>query len=358
MATEMSFLLLRSAQSERIIELGICRFYGVAERVVVSVVDSKKLQKTDQESSKKTQTLCRRTLFQQFAEHWQLYLLVLLPMAAMFVFHYIPIYGIQVAFKDYSPKLGIIKSPWAGLKYFKQFVDYPKFWQILWNTLRINLLGLATFPLPIILAIMFNDLKHGWFKKTTQMMTYAPHFVSTVVVCSMVLLFLNRETGVFNRIIELFGGKAQDWMGKSKAFAPIYVLSGLWQDLGWDTIIFLAALSGVNPELIEAARMDGATRLGIVWHVYLPHLLPTIITLFLLTIGSLVGVGFEKFFLLQNPLNLDRSTVISTYVYQTGIVNMQLSYSTAINLFQTLINIVLVVTFNYLSRKTTEHSLW
>ncbi len=290
--------------------------------------------------------------------HWQLYLLLLFPMLAVLIFHYIPIYGIQIAFKKYSPKLGIAGSEWVGLKYFKQFLNYPKCWQIIWNTLRINLLALLTFPLPIILAIMFNDLRNGVFKRSTQMMTYAPHFVSTVVVCSMTLLFLNRETGVVNRIIELFGGTPQDWMAKSSAFAPVFVITDLWQNLGWDTIIFLAALAGVSPELIDAAKVDGATRLKVVWHIYLPHLLPTIIVLFLLRIGGMVSVGFEKVFLLQTPLNLDSSTVLSTYVYKTGIIDSQLSYSTALSLFESAINIILVVVCNYISRKTTDNSLW
>lgn len=290
--------------------------------------------------------------------HWQLYLLLLFPMLAVLIFHYIPIYGIQIAFKKYSPKLGVAGSEWVGLKYFKQFLNYPKCWQIIWNTLRINLLALLTFPLPIILAIMFNDLRNGVFKRSTQMMTYAPHFVSTVVVCSMTLLFLNRETGVVNRIIELFGGTPQDWMAKSSAFAPVFVITDLWQNLGWDTIIFLAALAGVSPELIDAAKVDGATRLKVVWHIYLPHLLPTIIVLFLLRIGGMVSVGFEKVFLLQTPLNLDSSTVLSTYVYKTGIIDSQLSYSTALSLFESAINIILVVVCNYISRKTTDNSLW
>lgn len=290
--------------------------------------------------------------------HWQLYLLLLFPMLAVLIFHYIPIYGIQIAFKKYSPKLGVAGSEWVGLKYFKQFLNYPKCWQIIWNTLRINLLALLTFPLPIILAIMFNDLRNGVFKRSTQMMTYAPHFVSTVVVCSMTLLFLNRETGVVNRIVELFGGTPQDWMAKSSAFAPVFVITDLWQNLGWDTIIFLAALAGVSPELIDAAKVDGATRLKVVWHIYLPHLLPTIIVLFLLRIGGMVSVGFEKVFLLQTPLNLDSSTVLSTYVYKTGIIDSQLSYSTALSLFESAINIILVVVCNYISRKTTDNSLW
>jgi putative aldouronate transport system permease protein len=173
-------------------------------------------------------TLVKKNPVLKVLRHWQLYLLVLLPMAAVIIFHYIPLYGVQIAFRDYSAKKGFFGSKWVGIKHFKRFFNYPKFWQIMWNTLKINLIGLITFPLPIMLAIMFNDLKNGWFKKTTQMLTYAPHFVSTVVLCSMVILFLNRETGVINVVIRLLGGEADDWMAKPEWFAPIYVLSGLW----------------------------------------------------------------------------------------------------------------------------------
>ena len=291
-------------------------------------------------------------------KYWQLYALVALPIIAVFIFHYIPIYGIQIAFRNYKAKDGITGSEWVGLKYFIQFIKYPKFWQIIWNTLRINIYSLLTFPLPVILAIMFNDLKNGAFKKTTQMLTYAPHFVSTVVLCSMTILFLNKETGVINMIVKLFGGEAQDFMARSELFAPIFVITDLWQNLGWNTIIYLAAISSLAPELLEAAKIDGANRFQIVLKIYLPHLLPTIITMLLLRMGSMVSVGFEKVFLLQNNLNLDTSTVLSTYVYNTGIVNGQFSYSAAVGLFESVINILMVVIFNYLCRKTTDNSLW
>ena len=291
-------------------------------------------------------------------KYWQLYALVALPMLAVFIFHYIPIYGIQIAFRNYKAKDGITGSKWVGLKYFLQFINYPKFWQILWNTLRVNLYSLLTFPLPIILAIMFNDLKNGAFKRTTQMITYAPHFVSTVVLCSMTILFLNKETGVINTIVVALGGEAQDYMGRPDLFAPIFVISELWQDLGWNTIIYLAAISSLAPELLEAAKIDGANRFQVVLKIYLPHLLPTIITMLLLRMGSMVSVGFEKVFLLQNNLNLDTSTVLGTYAYTVGIINGQFSYSTAVNLFESIINIIMVVTFNYISKKTTDNSLW
>ena len=284
--------------------------------------------------------------------------MALIPMAAVFIFHYIPVYGIQIAFRKYNPKLGFWDSEWVGLRYFKQFVEYPKFWQILWNTLRVRLIGLLTFPLPVILAILFNDLKNGWFKKTTQMITYAPHFVSTVVLCSMVLLFLNRETGVFNVIVSKLGGTPRDVMADPNAFAPVYVLSGLWQNLGWDTIIYLAALSSLSPELLDAARVDGANRPQIVWNIYIPHLLPTVIIMFLLHLGTMISVGFEKVFLLQNPLNLETSTVLSTFVYKKGLIDGQMSFSTAVDLFSAVISVLMVTFFNWLSKRVSETSLW
>lgn len=286
-----------------------------------------------------------------------LYLMILPPIIAVFIFHYIPIYGVQIAFKDYRSSLGITGSEWVGLEHFKNFINYPYFAKIIKNTLRINLMSLCTFPMPIIFAIMLNELKNGKFKKTCQMITYAPHFVSTVVVCAMLHLFLSRE-GLINIIIGMFGGTATDFLSIPSAFAPIYVISGLWQELGWGTIIYLATLAGVSPELKDAAQIDGAGRMQLIWHVQLPHLAPTIVTLLILRIGSLVGVGFEKVFALQNPLNLEASSVISTYSYEIGILNHQFSYSTAIDLFNNFINVVLILIANQVSKRVTKVSLW
>lgn len=303
-------------------------------------------------------TLVKKNPFLNVLRHWQLYLLVLLPMAAVIIFHYVPLYGVQIAFRDYSAKKGFWGSKWVGMKHFIRFFNYPKFWQIMWNTLKLNLIDLITFPLPIMLAIMFNDIKNGIFKRTTQMLTYAPHFVSTVVLCSMVLLFCNRETGVINVVIRLFGGKGDEWMAKEELFAPIYVLSGLWQNLGWNTIIYLAALASLPLELIDASKVDGANRLQVVRNIYIPHLAPTVVTLFLLHMGSMFGSSFEKIFLLQNPLNLSVSTTLATYVYDVGIVGGQFSYSTAVGLYSSIISVIVVVIFNAISRKVNETSLW
>jgi len=286
-----------------------------------------------------------------------LYIFVLVPVITVFIFHYIPIYGVQMAFRDYSSRLGMWKSPWVGLKYFKKFINYPYFGQIMWNTIRISLYELATFPFPIIFALMINELRNGRFKKGVQTLTYAPHFVSTVVTCSMVLLFLRRD-GLINIIAGVFGIEPSDIISKPKAFAPIFALSGLWQGLGWGTIIYTAGLSGVSPDLVEAAEIDGAGRLQTIWHVYLPHLKPTIITLFIMNMGKMMSVGFEKVFLLQNHLNLEASSIVSTYVYELGIVNGNYSYSAAVGLFNNIINVILVITANMISKKVAKVSLW
>lgn len=286
-----------------------------------------------------------------------LYLMILPSIIAVFIFHYIPIYGVQIAFKDFRSSLGIIGSEWVGLKHFKAFIEYPYFGKVMINTIRISLLCLCTFPIPVIFSIMLNELRSQKFKKVSQMITYAPHFVSTVVTCSMILLFLERE-GMINNIITFFGGEAVDFMSLPVAFAPVYAISDLWQGLGWGTIIYLATLAGISQELVEAAQIDGAGRMQVIWHIHLPHLKPTIITLFLLKMGSLIAVGFEKIFLLQNPLNMDASSVISTYVYEMGIINHQYSYSAAIGLFNNIINIILIIVANQMSKRLSDTSLW
>ena len=286
-----------------------------------------------------------------------LYLMILPSLITVFVFHYIPIYGVQIAFKDYRSSLGILGSEWVGLKYFIEFINYPYFEKVMVNTIRISLVCLCTFPIPIIFSIMLNELRSSKVKKVSQMITYAPHFVSTVVVCSMLMLFLDKD-GLINNIIAFFGGERVSYLSVPSAFAPIYAISDLWQGLGLGTIIYLATLAGISVELVEAAKIDGAGRFQTIWHVHLPYLKPTIITLFILKMGSLISVGFEKVFLLQNPLNLDASSVISTYVYEVGIINHQYSYSSAIGLFNNFINIILLVIANTVSKKVAETSLW
>lgn len=306
------------------------------------------------------QTLCavgQRTL-RRMRRKWQLYLLILPAIVSVFIFHYIPIYGVQIAFKNFRSSKGILGSEWVGFKHFARFLAYPDFWKILWNTVRISLYALATFPCPVILALMMNELNSERYKKFMQMVTFAPHFISTVVVCSMVLLFFDRSQGLVNNVIAALGGERYDFVSSTKYFSSLYVWSGVWQNLGWNAIIYIAALSSVSPELIEAARVDGATRLQIVRYVNFPAILPTVITMLILSAGSLLNVGFEKIYLLQNPLNMEASRVISTYVYEIGLQGGQFSYSTAIGLFNNVVNIVVIILVNGISKRVTRVALW
>lgn len=289
---------------------------------------------------------------------WRLYVLLLPSLVYLFIFAYIPMYGVQIAFRDFSPRKGIWGSEWVGLEYFKRFIEYPNFKFLMMNTLRIGLYSLATFPCPIIFALMLNEVRSSKFKKSVQMISYIPHFLSTVVVCSMVTLFFNQKTGVVNAIIEFLGGTRTDFLTKASYFEDIYVWSGVWQGLGFGAIIYIAALASVPMEQIEAARIDGATRLQIIWHVNIPYILPTIIIMLIFSCGGILGVGFEKILLLQNDLNLSRSQVISTYVYEIGIRGGQFSYSSAIGLFNTIINVTILAIVNEIARRFGETSIW
>ena len=290
--------------------------------------------------------------------NWQLYVFLLPAMVYLFIFSYIPMYGVQISFKDFSARLGITGSPWVGLKYFKQFVNHPNFWMLIKNTLRIGIYGLGTFACPVIFALMLNELQNGKFKKCVQMISYMPYFLSTVVVCSMLRLFFDGQTGVVNMIIEALGGTATDFLTVPRYFDDIYVWSGVWQGLGWSSIIYIAALSNVPAELVEAARVDGASRLKIMWHVNIPCILPTIVIQLIFSCGGILSVGFEKTFLLQNSLNLSASQVISTYVYDVGIRGGQFSYSSAIGLFNNVVGFLMVVLANQISKKVAKVSLW
>jgi putative aldouronate transport system permease protein len=292
-------------------------------------------------------------------KHSQLYLLLLPPLGYVFIFNYLPMYGIQIGFKDFRSSLGIWGSPWAGLKHFIRFINYPYFKVLIWNTISINLYSLAAgFPVPIILALLINEIRTKRFKKIVQMITYAPHFISTVVICGMILLFTNKSTGIINHLIAALGFERTEFLSDPRWFKTVYVLSGIWQNAGWNSIIYLAVLAGVSPELVEAARIDGASRFRIIWHVNIPHIIPTVIILFILNCGSLLSLGFEKVWLLQNPLNMDASEIISTYIYKVGLLGSQFSYSTAIGLFNTAVNLVLLIMVNTISSKLSETSLW
>ncbi|MCL2833747.1 MAG: ABC transporter permease subunit [Treponema sp.] len=274
------------------------------------------------------------------------------------MFHYIPFYGIQIAFKNFRASLGIWGSPWTGMENFVRFLTYPDFWAIVRNTLVISLYSLALFPIEPIFALMINEIDNRFLKKTVQMITYAPHFVSTVVVASLVLLILDTSNGVVNNIVAALGGNRIPFMTTPRYFASVYVFSGLWSSLGWGTIIYLAALSSISPELVEAAKIDGASRLQILRHINLPGIIPVATILFILRTGNILSVGRDKILLMQNALNLPASRVISTYVYNVGLGSGQFSYSTAIGLFDNIVNIICIIIVNQIAKRVSETSLW
>ena len=292
---------------------------------------------------------------------WQLYLIFLVPLIYILVFKYGPMYGVQIAFKNYTAVKGIWGSPWVGFKYFRRFFESYEFSRVLWNTLSLSVYQLIVgFPIPIILAISLNYTENKGFKSVVQMVTYAPHFISTVVMVGMLLQFLSLRTGLVNRVIGLFGGADINFMGEPGYFKSIYVWSGVWQGMGYSSIIYLSALSGIDPCLHEAAIVDGASKVKRIWHIDLPGILPTIVVLFIMRMGDVLSVGFEKAFLMQNPLNERTSEIVSTYVYKIGLAASipNYSYATAIGLFISLINFVLIVTVNKIARKISGSALW
>ncbi|MBQ8233286.1 MAG: sugar ABC transporter permease [Lachnospiraceae bacterium] len=297
-------------------------------------------------------------ILKRLKESWQWYILLLPGLIYLLIFDYGPMYGLQIAFKNYRASRGIWGSEWVGLKYFLRFFNYPDFWKMIRNTLSITLLSLATFPCPIIFALFLNEIKYAKFKKTVQMITYMPHFLSEVVVCSLVILFLDRTTGPINNLIAFLGGERVGFMGIAEAFPAIYVLSGLWQGIGWSSILYISALSSISMEEVEAARIDGASRLQVMWYVNIPSIMPTIAITLIMKMGNLMSVGYTKILLLQNDLNLDTSSVISTYTYEIGLIGGQYSYSSAIGLFNNIINILVLLIANTVTKKLTDTSLF
>lgn len=298
-------------------------------------------------------------LLEDMRVNWMLYVMLLPVVAFFLIFAYAPMAGVLLAFKDFKIKLGIFGSPWAGLKYFERFFGSYNFLVLLKNTVGISAYTLLVgFPIPILFALLLNFLRSQRLKKALQMVSYAPYFISTVVICGMISIFMDKSTGIFNQIIVALGGQATDFLARPDLFKHIYVWSGIWQGMGYSSIIYIAALSGVDPALHEAAIIDGATKLQRMIHVDLPSIKSTIIMMLILQMGSLMNVGFEKVFLLQNDLNMSASDVINTYVYRVGLVQNNYSYSTAIGLFNSVINMLLVVTANQVSKKLAEESLW
>lgn len=287
-----------------------------------------------------------------------LYLLLLPSFIILFIFTYMPMYGVVIAFKDFTPAKGIMGSEWAGLKYFKQYFNSYQFWPTIKNTLLLSIYSIVvTFPLPILLALICNQMRTGKFKKVFQVSTYLPHFISTVVMCGMIILFLSPSSGVIAKLLSLIGIQMPNVMGSAKAFPSVYVWTEVWQHLGWDSILYIAALAAIDPSLYEAATMDGASKWQKMLKIDIPLLMPTATVMFILRMGSVMNVGFEKVYLLQNNLNTASSEIISTYVYKMGLVSSQYSLSSAIGLFNNLINLLLLVSVNYISKKMSDTSL-
>ena len=276
-----------------------------------------------------------------------------------FIFSYIPMYGVQIAFRRFNATAGITKSPWVGMYYFERFFNSPYFASTIKNTLILSLYGLVvSFPIPIILALMLNSFRHKRYRKVIQTVTYAPNFISTVVMCGMIILFLSPSVGVINHVLEAIGIPAVNFMAKKAYWRHIYVWTGVWQSTGWSSVIYFAALAGISPELHEAAKVDGATKLQLIRHIDLPLIMPTATILLIMNCGSILSVGFEKAFLLQNNLNASVSEIISTYVYKVGLINNDMSYSSAIGLFNTIVNMVMLIIVNTISDKLSGNSLW
>ena len=297
-----------------------------------------------------------------YLSRWQLYLLLTLPIVYLILFDYIPMAGAQIAFRKFDFRYGIWHSPWVGFENFRRFFNSYQFWDILYNTLFLSVYGLAvSFPLPIILALLLNSFPGVRFKKVVQTVSYIPHFISTVVVVGMLMQIFNPRTGAVGNIYSLFtGGIMKDIFASPSAFPHLYVWSGIWQGIGWSSIIYIAALSSVDTDLHEAAQIDGASRFRRVLHIDLPSILPTATIMLILSAGRVMSVGFEKVFLMQNSLNIGASEVISTYVYKVGMVigTGDYSFATAIGLFNSVINFCLLVLVNFISRKLSETSLW
>jgi putative aldouronate transport system permease protein len=300
-----------------------------------------------------------RLILKKIAKHWEYYLLVGLPMAYIIIFKYIPMVGAQIAFRDYNVIQGMWRSPWVGLREFTRFFESPSFWRLINNTLSISVTRLLLgFPAPIILALALNEIRSASFKRTVQMVTYAPHFISTVVMCSMIIMFLSPRIGVLGLVMRSLGLTPVNYLAIGSAFKFVYAISDIWQHAGYGAIIYMAALSGVNPELYEAARIDGASRLQKIRYVDIPGILPTMVILLILESGEIMNVGFEKIFLLQNPMNITASEIIRTYVYKIGIINPSFSFGAAVGLFNSAINFVLLVAVNTAARRLGENSLW
>ncbi|MDK8189724.1 ABC transporter permease subunit [Paenibacillus sp. UMB7766-LJ446] len=301
----------------------------------------------------------KRAVSRSLRRHWQLYLLILPPVAYFIIFKYVPMANAVLAFKDYNVIKGVWGSPWVGTKYFELLFQNPAFATLIKNTLYISFYQLIVgFPVPILLALALNEVKSATFKKTVQMVTYAPYFISTVVMVSIIMLFLSPRLGIVNTILGALGLEAVNFLGEPGLFRSLYVFSDVWQSMGYSAVIYLAALAGIDPSLYEAAKVDGASRFQKILNVDLPGILPAAVIILILSVGNIMAVGFEKIYLLQNPLNLSASEIISTYVYKMGLLNANYSFATAVGLFNSLINLILLLTVNAAAKRLSNTSLW
>jgi len=297
--------------------------------------------------------------WKQVLRNWQLYVF-LIPTALYFlIFRYYPMYGLQIAFRNYKASKGIWGSQWVGMRNFQRFFATADFWQLLENTLAISVGNLLiSFPVPIILALLLNQLPSKRYKKLVQTVIYAPHFISTVVMVGILFLFFSPSSGIINHLIVALGGQPIHFMAEASMFRPLYIGSEIWQSAGWGSILYLAALASINPELHEAAVVDGANKLQRVWHIDIPGILPTVVIMFILNSGKVMAVGFEKAYLMQTSLNISTSEIIATYVYKRGLLNSQFSFSATVGMFESVVNLVLIVTVNFISRKVSDSSLF
>ena len=296
-----------------------------------------------------------RSLKRRLADNWQLYLLLLVPVIITIVYKYGPMYGIQIAFRDFKPSRGITGSRWVGMDWFVRFFSSPNCARMIKNTVLLSLYSLLwSFPVPIILALALNQLRFKGLKRTVQTVLYAPHFISTMIICGMIRIFLSPSGGLINLLL----GTNIDFLSESSMFRTIYIASGIWQEAGWGAIIYMATLSTVDTSLYEAAKVDGASVFQRILHIDIPELLPMAILQLILSASNLMNVGFEKVYLMQNPLNLGASEVISTYLYKVGMVDLRYSFSAAVEMFNSAINLVMLLTFNKLSKKLLGRGLW
>lgn len=287
-------------------------------------------------------------------------LLLVLPCILYYIiFKYVPIFGIAIAFKDYNMYRGVFASEWVGLKYFRMFFESPDFWPILRNTFLLGFYKLVFgFPAPIVLALLINEVRNSLFKRFVQTISYLPHFISNVVVAGVVVMFLSPSSGMVNRLLEMVGLDKINFMVEASWFRTIYVSTDIWQHVGWGTIIFLAALTAIDPQLYEASRIDGANRWKQTLHITLPGIAPAIVILLILDIGKIIEIGFEKVYLLSSPVTYETADIISTYVYRTGMANGNYSYATAIDVFTGIISFIFIIGANQISKKVSEHSIW